>query len=145
MLLLYTALLLLLGVARFLIARRVGSLERKYLKMTRETDKLLRETSFRDGNGGKADACKAAKRQFVLGALAHKKERLEDKLLGWHSFADRFGRVMSGARNWKGKTIPYTFGVVDVMLVLTLIDYFAVGEYVSSRAVADWLRALLAG
>jgi hypothetical protein len=145
MLLLYTLLLLLLGAAKFLVARRVGRLERKYLKMTRDTDKLLREFNLRDGNGGKHDPFKAAKKQFLLGALAQKKDRLEDKLLSWHSFADRFGRLTTAVRNWKGKTIPYTLGAVDVMLVLTLIDYFALGEYVSSRALAQWLRTLLAG
>ncbi len=144
MLLLYTFLLLLLGAAKFLIARRVAALERKYTKMTQATDKLLRETNFREGTGGKPDPFKAAKRQYVLGGLAHKKERLEDKLLSWHAAAERFGKRVAAVRNWKGKTIPYTFGVFDVMLVLALIDYFAVGEYVSGRAVLQWVTALLA-
>jgi hypothetical protein len=145
MLLLYTVVLLLLGAAKFLVARRVAALERRYLKMTRETDKLLRDPALREGNANKADTFKTAKRQFLLGALGQKKDRLEDKLLSWHSFADRFGRLTAAVRNWKGKTIPYTLGVMDVMLVLTLIDYFALGEYLSTRALAEWVRALLAG
>jgi hypothetical protein len=133
MLLLYTLLLLLLGVARFMIARRVASLEKRCARVAKQTDKLVRESPYRDGNSGRADPFQVAKRQFQLGLLAQKRERLEDKHLSWQRRVKKFGNMVDGLRNWKGKKLPYTFGVLDVMLLLTLIDYLALGEYSSPR------------
>ena len=129
MLLLYTLLLLLFGVANFLIARRVASLERRFSKVAKQTDKLVRESPFREGNTGRPDPFQVAKRQYQLGLLAQRRERLEEKHTSWQRFAKKFGNFVDGVRNWKGKKLPYTFGVLDVMLVLTLVDYFALGEY----------------
>ena len=74
MLLLYTLLLLLFGVAGFLIVRRVASLERKYSKVARQTDKLVRESPFREGNSTRLDPFLVAKRQYQLGLLAQKRD-----------------------------------------------------------------------
>src|SRR5262249_51914994 len=127
----------LFGVAKFLVARRVASLGRKYSKLATQTDKLVRETPFREGNSGRPDPFQVAKRQYLLGLLAQKRERLENKHMSWQRFSQKFGRFVDAVRNWKGKKLPYTFGVLDVMLLLTLIDYLAVGEYVNGRYLAQ--------
>jgi hypothetical protein len=143
MLLLYTLLLLLFGVAKFLIARRVASLERRFSRIARQTDKLVRESPFREGNSARADPFQVAKRQYQLGLLAQKRERLEEKHISWQRFAKKFGNFVDGVRNWKGKKLPYTFGVLDVMLLLSLIDYLALGEYTRPtylvESVMSWI------
>jgi hypothetical protein len=143
MLLLYTLLLLVFGVAKFLVARRVASLEKRFSRVARQTDKLVRETPFRDGNSARADPFQVAKRQYQLGLLAQKRERLEEKHASWQRFAKKFGNFVDGVRNWKGKKLPYTFGVLDVMLVLGLIDYLALGEYARPtylvESVMSWI------
>src|SRR2546430_1198850 len=69
MIVLYTFLLALLGTTAFLIRRRAVRLERKYIQAAEAADKLQRTLPFRPGNGGRPDACLAAKQQYLLGRL----------------------------------------------------------------------------
>jgi hypothetical protein len=119
-------------------------LERKYCRAATEADRLLREPMFKEGNRAGLDPYKVAKRQFVLGQVVHKRDRWEAKYSAWQEFAEKFGRFVAGVRNWKGKKLPYTFGVLDVSFVLYLIDYLGFGEFVSARSLVQAVRALIA-
>jgi hypothetical protein len=144
MLLLYTFLLLLLGVAKFLIGRRLASLERKYSRLALQADRLVRSPQFKEASGGRPDPYQIAKRQYQLGVLAQKRDRVEEKHDAWQVFADRFNRLVTRVRGWKGRALPYTFGVVDVMLLLALADYLAFGEFVTGRYLVDLFQSLVA-
>ena len=133
MIFLYTSVLLLLGVTRFLFRRRAAWLEKKYVRVAKEADRLLRQSSWRDGNSNKPDAYQAAKRQYQLGRLAQKRDRVEAKFTSWQAAADRVGRWSTAVRNWKGRTLPYTFGALDVAGALYLIDTLGVAPYASPR------------
>ena len=50
---------------------------------------------------------------------------------------------MTRVRNWKGKKLPYTFGVVDVWFLLSLIDYLGVGAYLSPRYLVQLATSLV--
>ena len=69
MILLYTVLLLLLGLLKLLVSLRARALERKYTHLAGTVDKLIREADYRPGNGVKPDLCTSAKRTFLLGRL----------------------------------------------------------------------------
>jgi hypothetical protein len=144
MLILYTFVLLLLGVAKFLTSRRVTALERKYGRVAKQADKLLRETGFREGNSGRVDPYQAAKRQYLLGVLAQKRDRLEHKYDAWQARAEKVGAALDKVRGWKGRKLPYTFGVLDVVGALTLIDYLGAGQYTSPRYVIELVSSVLA-
>src|SRR5438128_573751 len=133
MILLYTLVLLLLGAARFVIARRAAALARKYARAAVNVDRLTREATFREGNGNRQDLGRMAKRYYELGRTVQTKERLEAKNLKWQARANRLGAALGRVRNWKGQTLPYTLGALDVWLLLYLIDYFGVAEYLSAR------------
>jgi hypothetical protein len=47
----------------------------------------------------------------------------------------------TAVRHWKGRKLPYTFGVLDVAAVLCLIDYLGVGQVVSVGNLLTVLRA----
>jgi hypothetical protein len=143
MIFLYTFLLLFLGIAKFLIDRRVKRLERKYSKTAKELNKLIYQPTPREGNSGKSDPCLAAKRQLQIGVLAQKRDYLEGKHDSWQLFAEKFGAVVTRLRNWKGKKLPYTFGVVDVALVLYAIDQLGVGDYVSVRSIVQTVTSMV--
>jgi hypothetical protein len=143
MIFLYTLVLLLLGSAYFLCKRRVASLEKKYTRVAKEADALVRQPNYREGNSGRlSDPFAAAKRQFQLGQLAAKRDRVEARYAAWQDFTDRFGKSLGRMRNWKGRKLPYTFGVLDVAGALALIDYFGAGQYVNARALLQTVTSL---
>ena len=146
MIFLYTLVLLLLGSAYFLCKRRVAALEKKYTRVAKEADALVRQPSYREGNSGRlaADPYSIAKRQYQLGLLAQKRDRLEGRYASWQDRTDRFGKFLGRVRHWKGRKLPYTFGVLDFAGALALIDYFGAGQYVNARALLQAVTSLFA-
>jgi hypothetical protein len=144
MILLYTFLLLLLGAVSFLVGRRAGRLERKYAQLALATEKLLREPQPREGNSGKHDPCRSAKRQYQLGLLVQKRDRLEGKYESWQQLAEKLGRCVAGVRSWKGKTLPYALGVIDTALVAFVVDYLGGGDYVSASRLVQLATSVFA-
>jgi hypothetical protein len=143
MIFLYTLLLLLLATVKFLFQRRAAYLAWRYTRATMGVEKLLHEPLFKEGNSGRINQAKAAQRQYLLGRLVQKKERLEAKHFVWQSLSDKLARALDRLRNWKGKKLPYTLGALDVWLFLYLIDYLGMSAYVSPRnlvqLVTTWL------
>jgi hypothetical protein len=142
MILLYTTLIFVLGVATFLIGRRVKSLEKKYARVAKETDGLSKQTAYKDGNSNRLDPCVAAKRQYMLGLLVQKRDRVEAKYVAWQSVGDKFKHYVAKLKSWKGKKLPYTFGAVDVACVLGMIDYLGFQDYVSVHALIQYITGL---
>lgn len=143
MIFLYTFALFFLGAAKLLIDRRAAGLERKYLQTVDAADRLLREPMPRPGNTNKLDLALAAKHQLTLGLLVQKQDRLEARYENWQKLAAGFGNFVARVRNWKGKKLPYTMGVVDVSLVLTAVDYLWAGEYVNVRTLYETVAVLV--
>jgi hypothetical protein len=137
MVVLYTTLVLLLGVATFLIKRRVAALERRYTRVAKEADQLVRQASFKEGNSSRFDPYQNAKRQYRLALVAQKRDRVEARYAAWQARAERCERLTAAVRGWKGRKLPYTLGVLDVGVLLSVIDYLGVGPY-------DGFRRLLA-
>jgi hypothetical protein len=144
MIFLYTVLLLLVGVAHFLIKRRVAALEKKYSQVVKDADTLLRQANHRDGNSNRQDPYQSAKRQYQLALLAHKRDRMESRYSAWHGRAERLGKLRQRMRAWKGRKLPYTFGVLDVVGAMSLIDYLGAGQYLSARHLFETVTSLFA-
>ena len=144
MIFLYTALLLLVGVVHFLIKRRVVALEKKYSGVVKEADDLLRQGNHRDGNSNRQDPYQSAKRQYKLALLAEKRDRMETGYINWHQRAERLGKLRQRLRAWKGRKLPYTFGVLDVACALGAIDYLGAGHYLNARHLVETVASLFA-
>ena len=145
MILMYSALLFVLGVAKFLIGRRVKSLEKKYARVAKEADALVKQSGYKDGNSSRTDPVLTAKRQYLLGLLAQKRDRVETKYAAWQIFSEKYGRFVGHLQSWKGRKLPYTFGAVDVACVFGAIDYLGFREIVGIRALVTYVSALFAG
>lgn len=143
MIFLYTLLVVLLGTAHFLVKRRVAALEKKYARAAKEADTLLRQSNVRDGNSNRLDPCQAAKRQFLLGQAAQKRDRVEAKYSAWQHASERTGKLVARLKNWKGKKLPYTLGVLDVAGALALVDYLGFGQYANVRHLIEGVRTWL--
>lgn len=133
MIVLYGLLLFALALLHWIMGRRVASLEHKYTQAAVSADSLLRDSANRPGNSNKVDACLMAKRQFLLGQAVQKRDRLESKHDAWQARAEKVGTLVTAMRNWKGKKLPYTFGVLDVSFVLYLLDILGLGQYVTAQ------------
>jgi hypothetical protein len=142
MIFLYTLLLVLLGIAHFLVRRRAVRLEKKFVRVARQADGVLRQSLTRPGNGSRHDAYESAKRQYQLALLATKRDRIETRYGKWQSRAERLGHLRARLRNWKGKKLPYTLGVLDVAGALALIDYLGAGRYVNARGLVEAVTTL---
>lgn len=143
MIFLYTTLLVFLGVLKFLATRRARSLERKYVKVASTAGKLVRDGSLREGNSSRADPCLHARRQYELGQLVQKRERLEVKHNTWQARSERLGRVVRAMQNWRGRKLPYTFGVLDVATTLYAIDALGFEQYASAKALVQAITTLI--
>jgi hypothetical protein len=105
----------------------------------------LKQPSYKEGNSSRLDPYVTAKRQFMLGLLAQKRDRVEAKYAAWQEFADKFGHYVANVQSWKGKKLPYTFGAVDLACVLGLIDYLGFSDYVGVRALVTYITNLFTG
>lgn len=137
MIVLYSALLLCLGVLKFLVDRRANRLVKKHSRVAQEAERLARVNLFKEAGGNRPDAFLAAKRQFQLGQVVNKRDRIETKYDVWQMRSDRLKSLISAIRGWKGKTIPYTFGVLDVGGILYLVDHLGFGRYANIRGLVQ--------
>jgi hypothetical protein len=141
MILIYTALVLILAIAGFLIQRRVARLERKYRLAAKQAQQVALEPAFKPGT--RLDACQIAKRQYQLGQLVQKRDRVESKVHSWQAFADRFKGMTARVKGWKGKKLPYTLGVVDVSCLLYAIDLAGVSRHMNLAQAWRWFQSLI--
>lgn len=144
MVLLYTFVLTLLGAGWAVAAWRAGRLEKRYAKAALVAEKALKLPQPKPGNGHQ-DVAANAKRYYHLGLLVQKRDVLEEKYAAWQGQADRLAGWVTKVRTWRGQKLPYTCGVLDVWMVLTLLDYLGVGEYAGTREAVRWVTNLVRG
>jgi hypothetical protein len=142
MILAYVLLLLLLVVARYVIARRVAALEKKYVRTARATDELFK-AQMRPGNASKPDAYATARQAYLLGQAVERRERVETRYVGWQKFAQRFGALVEAVRAWRGRKLPYLVGALDVLTVLGALDYLGYHDRLNAHAVVELLSSLV--
>lgn len=142
MLLIYTLVVVLLGTVHFVLRRRVASLEKKFTRVASQAGHFARQTLPKEGNGKQSDPLLVAKRQYELGRLVQQRDRLEARHHVWLGRTEKFGRLLTALRGWKGRTLPYTFGALDVYGVFHLIDNLGLRTYVSPQMVLDYVRAM---
>lgn len=142
MIFLYSLILALLGSVTFLVQRRAAALGRRYSRLALSVQMMLRSGLLKPGNAAKPDPCLWAKSQYDLALLVQKRDRIETKHFAWQTWAERLARWTGALRSWKGKKLPYTLGVVDVWLVLALVDYLGVAEFVSAHRLVSLVTGL---
>ena len=142
MILLYSLLLSLLGVVKTLANLRARTLERKFTRVAAAVSQLVSQPDYKPGNSNKPDQTLFAKRLVLLGRRVEERDRVEAKYFAWQRWADRLSGWVHAARTWKGKKLPYTMGAVDVWMLLCAVDYFGVGQYVSTAALIQFVVSL---
>lgn len=145
MIFLYSLFVVALTAAGFLIRRRATQLEARYARVAREADQLLRQPAYKEGNSSKQDPYLTAKKQYALALIADKRDKVEARYAAAQELSEKFARFARRVRAWKGRTLPYTFGAVDVAMLLTLVDYFGFGEVVSARALLQLIVSRFGG
>jgi hypothetical protein len=134
MLLLYTFTLFVLCILTWLVERRARRLEKRYFQTAKAAETLAREPVYRCGNTNRPDLYATAKRQYLLALAVQKRDRLEGKYAGWQGLAQTSRQLVARLRNWKGRKLPYTLGVLDVACALYALDYLGAAEYAGAAA-----------
>src|SRR5262249_20978860 len=132
-----------LGAIKRVIDRRTARLEKKYARIARTTDELLRQPLLRGGNARQPDPAQVAVRQYQIGQLVQKRDHLEAKYVAWQGAAEKCRRTVGRVRDWKGRWLPYTLGALDAVGVAVLIDYFG-AQSAGVAHLVDQVTALLA-
>jgi hypothetical protein len=141
MMFLYLFLLLLLLLARLFVTRRVARLEKKYERASRSARDLLAQPLFKQGNNNRLDPTAHAKQQYLLGQVVEQRDRVEARYIAWQARADKVARLLSRVRCWKGRTVPYVVGVVDLATVLAFLTLFGLIEFPSMSQAIESLLA----
>jgi hypothetical protein len=145
MIVLYTVFVFVLSGALFLARRQANALERRYSRLAVQANEIVGKPLPKQGNTNQADPYQNAKRQFELGLLVQKRDRAEARYTAWQGIADRFAGWVKTVKGWKGRKLPYTFGVLDITGLLVLIDMFGGSEYLNARALIQMVTTLFKG
>ena len=52
---------------------------------------------------------------------------------------------VTAVRNWKGRKLSYTLGVLDVASLFYLLDYLGMGQYANVRSLVELARSWFVG
>jgi hypothetical protein len=141
MILIYAIGVVLLGLASLLTARRARSVEKKYVHIAKAADQLAKELNVREGNSNKiTDTLSLARKNYELGCVVSRRDRLETKYDKWVARTDWFNRLRTRIVNWKGRLVPYMLGVIDVAIVGLGLIAFKVLDVSEMRIWIDNLR-----
>ena len=143
MIVLYSILVLLLGLAAYLARRRTAALEAKFNRIARTAEQLARQSPVKEGNSGRHDPYEAAKRMYALALIAQKRERSHARFLAARQLSNGLHRLTARVREWKGLKLPYTFGAFDVASLLWLIDRLGAGDAFGVSHLLTLLRSYL--
>ena len=143
MIFLYSALVILLGLAAYVARRRTAALEAKFARIAREGDQLARQSPVKEGNSSRHDPYESAKRVYALALFAQKRERSHARFLASRQFSNGLNRLAGRVREWKGLKLPYTFGAFDVASLLWLIDRLGAGDAFGVSHLLTLLRSYL--
>jgi hypothetical protein len=127
MIVLYLALLLLLVALHLFVRWRAWSLERRFVRVAADADKLVKQSSYRGGNSNRPDACSAARQQYELALLTLKRDRIESRYTWWQGLAERLANWRKGLMAYRGKLVPYVFGVADVAAIVVALQKLGLG------------------
>lgn len=143
MIFLYTSTLILLGMLKSLVGLRARGLERSFVRAAAAVKEMAAQAEQKPGNSNKVDACLNATRMIRLAKAGDASDRVEAQFYSWQRWTDRLGNWLKTMANWKGTKLPYTLGAIDGGMLLILVDYFGVGQYVSASVLYEYLVSLV--
>lgn len=142
MILIYSLLLMFIGSVKLVIASRAAALGRRHSALARAVQTLAQTSSLKGGLN-RTDPAVTARQQLELGLLATQRDQIETRYFAWQGWSDKLGHWAERLRNWKGQKLPYTMGVVDVWLLLTLIDHLGVSDIIGTKRLVAMVTQLI--
>jgi len=126
-LLLYIALIVVLATVQLLFRWRASALERRYVRIAGEADKLVKQSNVRGGNTNKPDPYAAARQQYELALVVLQRDRTEKRYTYWQGLAERLANWRKGLTAYKGKLLPYAVGMLDLTALIVALHAFGLG------------------
>lgn len=106
-----------LALLHSLLSWRAAGAERHFEGLTAEAETL----AGKDCSG--TDRLQQARHQMRLSAVAARQERAEDRAVRFVSAAEAVGRWRAGLASWKGRTVPYLAGHLDVLAGMAAAEF----------------------
>lgn len=114
-----------LAFVHLLVKWRVWRLEKRFVRIAAEADALLASNAKRGGTN-RADPFVVAKLQYDLALLAKKRDGVEERYLSWQKSSERFGALRRRVAGYRGRLLPYFFGLVDVTAVVLALNQYGI-------------------
>ena len=139
---LYALLRAALAGVKALFTAKASRLERKYTKAALAAEAVARQLQTKPGNG-QLDPFATAKSHYEFGRLVETRDHLKEKFVAWRGRAEGVGRASATVAGWKGRTVPYLCGAVDLGLILTALHYLGFPHGLTLDGVKDWAKHLV--
>jgi hypothetical protein len=122
MIVFYSLVVMLFGIAARITSWRAGRMERRFVRFATRADELAKELSRRGGNTSHPDPLASARRQYELGRIVQIRDRYAEKYDAWEGRAVTCRKLKLRMLAAKGRVVPYLFGVADVVGVVALLS-----------------------
>ena len=139
---LYALLRAALAGVKTVFAAKAAHLERKYTRAALAAESLARQLQTKPGNGN-LDPFLTAKSHYEFGRLVENRDRMKEKFLAWQGWAEGVGRASAKVAGWKGRTVPYLCGAIDLGVVLGALHLLGFPHGLSLDGVKDWAKHLV--
>jgi hypothetical protein len=143
MILFYSLLVTLFGIAARITGWRASRMERRFVRYAAQADQLAKDLSRRGGNNSLPDPLANARRQYELGRLVQIRDRYADRYDVWEGRATRFRKLRLRMLAAKGRLIPYLLGVGDVVGAIALLTAGGIVDPAHLRHAVETARMIV--
>ena len=113
-----------LMLAHAILTLRASRIERKYVKTSCKVQEELKLSDTRPGNAMGDARLNYARKQYELGRMVQKCERIGDRYVKAQALADRVGMNRTWIDSYQGRFTPYLLGVVDMVVLTALLNHY---------------------
>jgi hypothetical protein len=146
MIFVYTSILISIFAIRWYVNRKAKSTEAKFSEIAKEKEEVFNhlsnatKTSF-----GSFPLLLEVTRFSRLTKLVEKCDKAEEVATKWADRGETLDRWYSGIKNFKGKALPYTFGLCDVASIFYILDSMglSVSNFINLQLVIDLVARVL--
>ena len=126
MIVLYVVCKAVLALAHAILTLRASWIEQKYVKTSCKVQEELKVSDTRPGNAMGDARLNYARKQYELGRMVEKCDRIGTRYVRAQALAESIGQKRNRVASVQGRMTPYLFGVIDMVVAVLLMNQFNV-------------------
>ena len=115
-----------LKLTHAILTLRASWIEQKYVKTSCKVQEELKLSDTRPGNAMGDARLNYARKQYELGRMVEKCDRIGERYVRAQALAESVGHKQKWLASLQGRVTPYLFGVTDMVVVMVLLNYFGI-------------------